>query len=433
MGGVSNLVSSSCKKIIKPYFPTPTSLRCCKLSYLDQIVGRIYAPMAFFYPKRSDIIKPSVNISQHLQNSLSKVLTHYYPYAGKLNDNVSVDCNDSGVEFFTTKINCPMSEIVNNPYADKQDLVFPKGIACTPSYEGSLAVIQLSHFDCGGFAISACVTHKIGDAYTIGNFINDWATITRDPSSKILPGPQFNGASFFPPSNDLPNESNFIVPKSKECLSRSFDFSQSKLASLKSRVINSLPEVKNLTDTEIVSAFIYQRAMATKNAVVGSIQPSLLIQAANLRPPVPKSTMGNIGSFFSVQTTEENEIDLPSLVGKLRKAKEEYRQKYKHAKTNELLPITIGLYRDADEFLVNNCYDIYRFSSIKKFPLYDVDFGWGKPERVSLPSNCPVRNFFALVDNKARDGMEVIMYMKEQDILALDKDEELLEFASPST
>nr|AOR06333.1 acylsugar acyltransferase [Petunia axillaris] len=430
MGCVSNLVSSVTKKIIKPYSPTPTSLRCHKLSYLDQIIGSIFMPVALFYPKYSDR-KPSIDISEHLEKSLSKVLTHYYPFAGKLNNNVSVDCNDSGVEFYTTKIDCPMSQIINNPYADKEDVVFPKGVPCSSSYEGSPAVIQLSHFDCGGIAISTCLTHKIGDAYTMGNFLKDWATITRDPSSKILPSPQFNGASFFPPSKDLSNLP-IVVPESEECSSRNFVFSASKLAALKARVI-SQSQVQNPTNTEIVSSFIYQRVMAINKRTLGVTRPSLLVQGASLRPPLPVNTMGNIGSFFSVLTTEEKEMDLPRVVGKLRKAKEEYRQKYKHAKTNEYLPITTGLYRDADEYFTNNCYDIYRFTSVTNFPFYDVDFGWGKPERYSPSSYGPVRNMFCLLGNKGRDGVEVISYMKEQDMLALERDEELLEFSSPST
>ncbi|KAK4373600.1 hypothetical protein RND71_008984 [Anisodus tanguticus] len=235
---LSSIVSSACK-IIKPYSPTPTSLRCHKLSYLDQMLGGIYVPLALFYPNLSNTWsnKPS-NLSEHLEKSLSKVLTHYYPLAGKLNDNVSIDCNDYGVEFFTTKIDCPMSKVLNDPYADKEDLVYQKGVSNTYSYEGSLAVFQLSYFNCGGIAISACITDKVADGYTIGTFMKDWVTIARNPSSE-LPSPQFNGASLFPPTkDDLSNESNNIVPEREECSSKSFSFSSSKLAALKGMIIN---------------------------------------------------------------------------------------------------------------------------------------------------------------------------------------------------
>nr|XP_009801959.1 PREDICTED: deacetylvindoline O-acetyltransferase-like [Nicotiana sylvestris] len=174
-----------------------------------------------------------------------------------------------------------MSKILNNPYADKEDLVYPKGIPYTDSY-GSLAVVQLSHFNCGGIAVGACLTHKIGHGYTVANFIHDWATIARNPSLKIQ-SPQFNAATIFPPTKDMVNRHE-VVPKREECSFKSFAFSSSKLVALKTRVINN-SNIQNPTTTEIVSAFIYQRAMATKKKTSGSICPSVLVQAMNLRPP----------------------------------------------------------------------------------------------------------------------------------------------------
>ncbi|KAM3280989.1 acylsugar acyltransferase 3 [Capsicum chacoense] len=429
-----SLVTSVCKKIIKPYFSTPISLRCHKLSYIDQALDGIYNPCAFFYPKLSNTWsnKPSDVISEHLEKSLSKVLAHYYPLAGKLNDNVSVDCNDNGVEFYITKIDCPMSEILNDPYADKEDLVYPKGVPNTYSYDGSLAVFQVSYFNCGGIAVSSCMTHKVVDGYTICNFLYDWATIARNPNSK-LPSRIFNGSSFYPPTkDDLSDITNHVMPEREECLSKSFCFSSSKLAALKAKVI-SQSEVQNPTDTEVVLAFIYQRAMATKKVISGSMRPSILKQAVSLRPPLPETTMGNAISLISIITSEENEMDLPRVVGKLRKAKEEFRQEYRHAQTNEFAATTIGQYREMADMIVNNpCHDLYRFSSLIKFPLYDVDFGLGKPEKVSAASNGSIKNNFWLIDSKSRDGVEVLSCMKEQDMLALESDEEFLQFASPS-
>ncbi|KAK4371616.1 hypothetical protein RND71_011091 [Anisodus tanguticus] len=99
-------------------------------------------------------------------------------------------------------------------------------------------------------------------------------------------------------------------------------------------------------------------------------------------------------------------MDLQRVVGKLQKAKEELRQIYKHAKIVEHLPITIELLGDANDLLVEECYDLYRFSSVTKFPLYDIDFGQGKPEKKSLSSKGPVKNYFLLVDARNRDGVE---------------------------
>ncbi|PHU16911.1 hypothetical protein BC332_12606 [Capsicum chinense] len=174
-----------------------------------------------------------------------------------------------------------MSEIFNDPYADKEDVVYPKVVPNTYSYDGSLAVFQVSYFNRGGIAVSSCMTHKVVDGYTICNFLYDWATIARNPSSK-LPSRIFNGSSFYPPTkDDLSDVTNHITPKREECLSKSFYFSPSKLAALKAKIVS-------------------------------------------LRPPLPETMMGNDLSLFSVITSDENEMDLPRVVGKLRKAKEDF-------------------------------------------------------------------------------------------------------------
>ncbi|KAM3303102.1 hypothetical protein P3S67_014132 [Capsicum chacoense] len=49
-----------------------------------------------------------------------------------------------------------MSEILNNPYNDAIDIVFPQDLPWNNSISSgrSLLVVQLSHFDCGGLAVT---------------------------------------------------------------------------------------------------------------------------------------------------------------------------------------------------------------------------------------------------------------------------------------
>jgi hypothetical protein len=42
-------------------------------------------------------------ISQ-LRKSLSQLLSKYYPFAGRLEDKITIECNDHGVSFLVTKI-----------------------------------------------------------------------------------------------------------------------------------------------------------------------------------------------------------------------------------------------------------------------------------------------------------------------------------------
>uniref|UniRef100_A0A1S4ASY0 Acylsugar acyltransferase 3-like n=1 Tax=Nicotiana tabacum TaxID=4097 RepID=A0A1S4ASY0_TOBAC len=194
-----SLVSICDKSFIKPSTLTPSTLRLHKLSFVDQSVSNMYIPVALFYPKPQREESNNSNLSHIadlLQTSLSQTLVSYYPYAGILRDNATAECNDMGAEFLSVKINCPMSEILNHPHAtDAESIVFPKDLPWKNNYEGgNLLVVQLSKFDCGGIAISACLSHKIGDGCSVINFLNHWANVTRDRRF-VVPSPRFVGDS----------------------------------------------------------------------------------------------------------------------------------------------------------------------------------------------------------------------------------------------
>ncbi|XP_009782896.2 acylsugar acyltransferase 3-like [Nicotiana sylvestris] len=185
------------RKMIKPSSPTPSSLSRHSLYFIDQIATSAYVPIANFYSK------PANNISQILENSLSKVLSSYYPFAGTIMDIKYVDCNDTGAEFLNVRISCPMSEVLDHTYNDAINIVFPPDLPWTSSFGRIPLVVQLSHFDSGGIAVSVCLSHKIADGYSLCKFLKDWAATVRHELD-FEPSTQFDVHSFFPPIDDLP-------------------------------------------------------------------------------------------------------------------------------------------------------------------------------------------------------------------------------------
>ncbi|XP_060192784.1 acylsugar acyltransferase 3-like [Lycium barbarum] len=310
------------KKTIKPSSATPASLRRHNLSFSDHMATPAYAPMAVLYSKPSEN-----NISQILENSLSKVLVFYYPLAGRLimDDKCSyVECNDIGAEFLNVRVSCPMSEILNHA----TDIVYPHDLpwrTLSSFNERSLLVVQLSHFDCGGISISVCISHKIVDAYSISMFLNDWAAITGE--SDFKPSPQFDANSFFPLMDDPPI---YVVPdflrgQHQPCVSRMYHFSSSSLGRLKDTVsMNS--EVQNPTRFEVAIALIHKCGReASKANNSGLFKPSLSCHLMNLRPPLPLNTIGNGVHFFNTIAVTEDEIQVPHFVAQIRKAKQHLR------------------------------------------------------------------------------------------------------------
>ncbi|XP_075088368.1 acyltransferase Pun1-like [Nicotiana tabacum] len=140
-------------------------------------------------------------VNQRPENSLSKALSSYYPYAGRITRNGSfVNCNDMGVEFICVRVRCPMSDILEHPYTYAENVVFPQRKPWIHKDEGNVAMAQVSYFDCGGIAVGGCLSHKIGDGCTSSNFFYDWALLSRDISA--TPAPHFVGASVYPQSTD---------------------------------------------------------------------------------------------------------------------------------------------------------------------------------------------------------------------------------------
>ncbi|WMV51837.1 hypothetical protein MTR67_045222 [Solanum verrucosum] len=98
------------KKIIKPSSPTPNYLQNYKLSFFDQLVEQTHMPFVLFYPKNNSQITTNT-ILQHLEESLSRILTHVYPVVGRFHKNKSsIICQDQGVTLIKAKVNRRMDD-----------------------------------------------------------------------------------------------------------------------------------------------------------------------------------------------------------------------------------------------------------------------------------------------------------------------------------
>ncbi|XP_006363183.1 acylsugar acyltransferase 3-like [Solanum tuberosum] len=432
-----SLVSICDKSFIKPSSLTPSTNRFHKLSLVDQSFSNLYIPIAFFYPKveereESNNSHELSHIAHLLQTSLSQTLVSYYPYAGKSKDNATIDCNDMGAEFLSARIKCHMSEILDYPNAES--IVFPKDLPWTNNYEGgNLLVVQVSKFDCGGIAVSVCLSHKIGDGCSVLNFFNDWASLTRDRATTTLinPSPRFVGDSIFSAQNYGPLVDQRFVSDLNECVQKRLVFPTAKLNALRAKVAVE-SGVENPTRAEVVSALLFKCATKAASSTTTLMRTSKLVNFFDVRtmmkPRLPRRAIGNVLSLFStsaIDTNNEQEMKLPKLVHSLRKGVE-VAYKKEQVQQNELI-MKKGkmLLENKDE----NCSNVYLCSNLCRYPFYNVDFGWGKPERVSL-ANGPFKNSFFLMDYKTGQGVEARVMLHKQHMSAFERDKELLEFIS---
>ncbi|XP_057470194.1 stemmadenine O-acetyltransferase-like [Actinidia eriantha] len=433
-------VKVASRERIKPSSPTPHHQRTFKLSLLDQLIPAPYAPLVFFYPGEDgatplEVLKRLIV----LKESLSETLTHFYPLAGKIEDDLTIDCNDEGACYVEAEVNCLLFDFLNQP-----DLyLIQRFLPCETSFNGSNAGtpvtnIQVSVFKCGGFAIGLCISHKILDGDAMSTFLKGWANTAC--GSKEVVYPNFVATSIFP-TNDLWLRDTSIATwgslfKVGNCTTRRFVFDASAIATLKAKAASSC--VLNPTRVEAVSAFLWKCAMAASEEKSGFKRPSLLSHVVNLRrrtvPPLPENSMGNLIWIASAQSMAKyDKLGLHGLVGQVREGISKINSDFvKKLRGNERSSVIRKSLKRVEEFGSKDGSDYFGFTSWCKLGYYEANFGWGKPIWVSGVGlgGSVFMNLIVLMETRNDDGIEAWVTLDEEEMAILERDMELLTYAS---
>ncbi|XP_054806280.1 stemmadenine O-acetyltransferase-like [Prosopis cineraria] len=423
--------------MVKPSSPTPQHLRRYNLSFLDQITPQVNNSMVYFFDADDVANKFNINdVSDLLKKSLSQLLTHYYPLAGRLiNKNLIVDCNDEGAPYIETRVSCHLSHVItDNPSpADVRKLLPFEMDEAVDTVLG----VQVNVFDCGGIAIGVCISHKIADALSYFQFVKTWAAVTRGEQEPIRT--HFQSSTLFPPKDVSGYDPDSLVAKDKIVCKR-FVFEASTIESLRAKYSEKMTNVlgghqKSPSRVELLSTFIWTRFLAATKEESGSKKKIHLVAwTANLRPrmepPLPDYAFGNY--YWPMRTLptldekgechdlglklreEVNKIDNDFIV-QLRES-----QQWNPEQKREEMVRSIG----------NNVQPAaFAFTSLCRFPVYEVDFGWGNPMWVGPPT-WKFKNVVTLKDTKSSGGIEAYASLAEKDMAKFEHDEEFLAYVS---
>ncbi|KAG9153420.1 hypothetical protein Leryth_020998 [Lithospermum erythrorhizon] len=415
------------EKLVIPSSPTPHHLRHYNLCFLDQLECPNFVPMTLFYPKRKNTREKKSSSSSYinLEKSLSDLLSMYYPFAGRIVDNKAIDCNDKGAILSEARIMSPMAEVLKLSFSTVQRLVFPNDIPWSEAKMevSSLAIARLTHFDCGGKALSLCLCHKLGDGNTLCNFLHHWSALARGQS---FSSPQLIGSSLLPPNDDKFTQQLSQV-KHQPHVARRFRFDVSNLDHLMALVASQC-NVKNPTKTEIVTAFLNTSLARVHNKKTTSFTPFVTSISLNFRKlisPELTNLMGNFICPILIHIKNEDDLKLPTLVSKIRTEKIRLFKKFKRLR-KDCIPTVV---RSEMESFPTDIPDLRTVTSLCDYPLYDIDFGWGKPSKVSFGA-LPNRNSFGLFDAPDNGGVEAIAVLDEKIMKEFLRDEEILKYAT---
>ncbi|KAL5137045.1 Vinorine synthase [Glycine soja] len=452
------IISTQC---IKPSCTTPNHPNTYNLSILDQFMPSIYIPMVLFYSfAQSSQANIDSTITQQrlkqLKESLSQVLTHFYPFAGRVKDKFTIDCNDEGVHYTEAKVSCTLAEFFNQPnFSSLIHKLVPNQPIMELATEGYTAMVQVNCFACGGMVIGTLISHMIADGAGASFFLNSWGSNSNFSHQDAFdqfpnfdtPFPQNNNNYACPHDTNVMNLCGQFLNEGRVAMRR-FLFDAEAISRLRAQ--GSSLTVQNPTRVEVVTSLLCKCTAKVFNANFGLERPTLITHAVNMRrrasPMFPKSCMGNFAwlALALIMSSKDNKVImelLPDLVVKLREAVSSINSDFVkgfegdegYAKYCE---VSKELIEKASSFAATTTSGVnyVHFTSWCNFGLYDVDYGWGKPIWVSCVADSVDDSMFfnaaILMDTPSGNGIECWVYLNEDEMAILQQDKELLAFST---
>ncbi|KAF4351366.1 hypothetical protein F8388_022741 [Cannabis sativa] len=442
-------------EMIKPSYPTPDHLGHYQLSLLDQSSPKFYNPVVFYFTMKGTKARevPTSTISIILKRSLSVILTHYYPLAGRLEKQAQfISCNDEGVPFVEAQVNAQLSQVITNPVAQELDMFCPFVSRHDESDDAHqiLLGIQLNMFNCGGIAVGISCSDKIADALSWTRFFGTWASVARSPKT-ILPKalrPEFVSATMFPPRPQPMINAETCVMK-KDIVTKIFVFNGFAIEALRAMYCDtkSGPNHFRPSRVETLSTFIisrYEAAVSSSAKIKRNTKERVytILHTVNLHPrmdpPLALNSFGNFLVFAGTQVPASSingEASISSgIVKKIREAvkkvDKEYLRKLQMGEEDEQL----RMIEEGSKSIEKRGGEVIEFqvTSLSKFRYYELlDFGWGKPDWSSIAA-WNFDKIIAFLDTSDGDGIEAYVSLNEKDMAIFESDKELLKYTNPN-
>ncbi|XP_039067391.1 shikimate O-hydroxycinnamoyltransferase-like isoform X1 [Hibiscus syriacus] len=401
--------------IVRPAEETPQ--KTLWNSNLDVVMTRYHLPTVYYYtnPNGSSGFFDTLK----LKEALSKVLVAFYPIAGRLgfdeNGRLEILCNGEGVLFVEAEASSIMEHLVGDFSDDSQVLqLIPKvdysgGISSYP-----LAVLQVTKFKCGGVCLGVGWQHTLGDGLSALHFINSWADIAKGSSPTIgpvidrtllgardLPTPKFHHVEYdpFPLMNSTSDD---IKPSTVS----TFKLTADQLNTLKDKAnaANAHGGIKH-SSFNILAAHIWRcvskaRGLSNDQATKLSFP---IDGRSKLDPPLPEGYFGNV-IFMAAQIARAGDLRTEPFIDTVKRINERLK-----VINDEYLRSSLDYLEKVSDLsaLVRGhhtcrCPNLNIVSWIY-LPLYDADFGWGRPLYMG-PANVVHEGKFYIIPSPDNDG-----------------------------
>ncbi|TKW36972.1 hypothetical protein SEVIR_1G016500v4 [Setaria viridis] len=408
--------------LVAPACPTPCETKT--LSDMDDHPGnRAYVPLVEFFVRDDDGLGPE-DPAAAIEAALGEALVYYYPVAGRMQETaggkLAVSCNGEGVAFVEADAAVRLEELgtpLLPPYPCVEELLCDAGDAHVVVGK-PIVFMQVTRFQCGGFAIGLRINHCIADGFGMIQFLRAVADVARgEAAPAVLPvWERHLLMARAPPSTgyvhrklmlllkDPPAAGAGATPPAASVVCRHFLFGPAEISALRGRVAGYDDLGASCTRFELLTAALWRCRVAAWG--LADDQRAVLVFAVNVRRRwvrIPPGYYGN-ALVFHVVEADAGELrgrPLGHAVVLVREAKADTSEEHVRstadfmASMREMPPAT---YHE----------ETYMVSDWTRLGEDEVDFGWARRVGggVAMPPS-PLVSFNAKCVNS--DGDESVI------------------------
>ncbi|GLJ12900.1 hypothetical protein SUGI_0200040 [Cryptomeria japonica] len=366
--------------------------RLLSLSNLDLAIPPVSVHVFFCYNKPSDWTFESM-ISL-LRNSLSSALVYYYVFAGELITNSAGEpellCNNKGVEFTQAYSATALAQV---GFYDPDRTVEGKLVPLLPnSSQGKgnpVFSVQVTEFSCGGIVVGCTFDHKIADAFSGNMFFTCWAKLSKNESIDSLI-PSFTKSVLRPQDPPVLSDRVYVnqTPGGK-CQQIEDPSLASRIYHLNAKNIEKIQACANehgkkYSKLEAFCAYLWNLLVHLDSQEIKHYSIGIAVDGRPclMKMGMPANYFGNVVAFAFAEAAADDIKNKPLSWS----AKIIHEAIYTTARKEYFKSLIDLVERTKTTSVSHRITDgnpssrpVVMVSSGLRFPLYGVDYGWGKP------------------------------------------------------
>ncbi|KAL3848873.1 hypothetical protein ACJIZ3_010755 [Penstemon smallii] len=404
--------------MVRPVEATPNGRLW--ISNIDVVKHSYHTPTVYIY--RRPVGVDNFFDTAVLKAALGRALVPFYPAAGRLNTNedgrIEINCNGEGVLFVEAESDGTLDDLGDfTPNPELKISLIPTVDYSQHIWTYPLLLLQVTHFKCGGVSLGVKNEHHLSDGLSALHFINTWADIasgldnTIPPvidrshlSARRPPQPQFDHIEYYQPAPTMKVPSN----ASLETILSVFKLTRDQLNALKSKCIKEKEDDDydvTYSMYEVLGGHIW-RCVCKARGLSEDQETRIHIPIdgrTRLQPPLPRGYYGNV-IFPNRRVALSGEIQskpLKHVVSIIHDAIIQMNNDYLRSTIDylELQPDLIALAIGDHTYKCPNL----GINSWVRLPIYDADFGWGKPVYMG-PGAIPCEGKITILPSPENDG-----------------------------